>query len=260
MGLATRGNTQVSVSFSAPSNDGGSAITNYTVTSSPGGFNASSASSPIIVTGLANGTAYTFTVKAININGIGMASLPSNSITPATTPGVPTNISAISGNRQASVMFLVPAFNGGSEITNYTVTSSPGGFVGISDSSPIAVTGLTNGTAYVFTVTATNDVGSGASSVNSGSVLPGVVRNAGFDSTGYQALQDAYNADTHTSEIQIVAGAQVGPFVKSESDTVTVKGGFDDTFSSSSDVVPSTLGVVTLKNGVTRFQNVVIRP
>src|SRR5690606_675094 len=66
IGTATAGDGQVSVSFTAPADDGGSAITGYTVTSSPGGVTATGASSPITVTGLTNGTAYTFSVTATN--------------------------------------------------------------------------------------------------------------------------------------------------------------------------------------------------
>ncbi|EER59533.1 hypothetical protein AcdelDRAFT_2882, partial [Acidovorax delafieldii 2AN] len=53
---ATPGNAQASVAFTAPSSDGGSTILDYTVTSSPGGFTATGAASPLIVTGLTNGT------------------------------------------------------------------------------------------------------------------------------------------------------------------------------------------------------------
>ena len=60
---ATAGNAQATVSFDAASANG-SPVTGYTVTSSPGGKTASGAASPIVVTGLTNGTSYTFTVKA----------------------------------------------------------------------------------------------------------------------------------------------------------------------------------------------------
>ena len=62
--------------------DGGSALTGYTVTSNPGSITASGSASPITVTGLTNGTAYTFTVTAKNASGTGPASLASNSVTP----------------------------------------------------------------------------------------------------------------------------------------------------------------------------------
>lgn len=82
--------TQASVSFTAPVDDGGSAITSYTVTSSPGSITASGSSSPITITGLSGGTTYTFTVTATNAVGTSDASSPSNSITTAVPPGSQT--------------------------------------------------------------------------------------------------------------------------------------------------------------------------
>jgi hypothetical protein len=82
IGTATAGNAQAAVSFTAPAVTGGPAITSYTATSSPGGITGSAASSPITVSGLTNGTAYTFTVTATNSVGTGTASAASNSVTP----------------------------------------------------------------------------------------------------------------------------------------------------------------------------------
>lgn len=74
---ASGGNRQVTVNFTAPLSNGGSAITAYTVTSNPGGFTATGSASPITITGLTNGTPYTFTVIAANADG---------SSAPAVTP------------------------------------------------------------------------------------------------------------------------------------------------------------------------------
>jgi uncharacterized protein (TIGR02145 family) len=87
-------------------------------------------------------------------------------------PGAPTSPVATAGNAQASVAFTAPASNGGSAITGYTVTSSPGSFTATGASSPLTVTGLTNGTSYTFTVIATNAVGNSVASAASAAVTP----------------------------------------------------------------------------------------
>jgi hypothetical protein len=85
IGTATAGNAQASVTFTAPSDIGGGAITSYTVISS-GGQVGTGASSPVTVTGLTNGQSYTFTVYANNAYGPGDVSAASNSVTPVAAP------------------------------------------------------------------------------------------------------------------------------------------------------------------------------
>ncbi|MEY3898542.1 MAG: hypothetical protein RLZZ214_4064, partial [Verrucomicrobiota bacterium] len=104
--------------------------------------------------------------------------------TSPTVPDPPTGVTASAGNSQAVVSFTPPASNGGSAITLYTVTSSPGGFTVSGASSPITVSGLTNGTAYTFTVTATNAVGPGSASSASSSATPATVPTVTTPSTG----------------------------------------------------------------------------
>ena len=89
-----------------------------------------------------------------------------------TVPGAPTSVTAVDGNTQATISFTAPVDNGGATITGYTVTSSPGNKTGTGSTSPIIVTGLTNGTAYTFTVKASNSVGSSVASTASNSVTP----------------------------------------------------------------------------------------
>ena len=80
---ATAGDSQASVAFVAPLFNGGSAITSYIATSNPGGITKSGTSSPLVVTGLNNGTSYTFTVTALNSTGSSYASTPSNAVIPS---------------------------------------------------------------------------------------------------------------------------------------------------------------------------------
>ena len=83
IGTATAISGEATVPFTAPSSDGGSAITSYTATSSPGDFTGTisqSGSGSIIVSGLTSGTAYTFTVTATNAIGTSLASAVSNSV------------------------------------------------------------------------------------------------------------------------------------------------------------------------------------
>ena len=179
VGAATAGSAQASVAFTAPGSTGGASITSYTVTSSPGGFTGTGASSPVVVTGLANGTAYSFTGAATNSAGTSASSSASGSVTPATVPGAPTiGGVAVAGGTSATVAFTAPTSNGGADIASYTATSSPGTVTATlvqAGSGTITVSGLTTGTVYTFTVTATNSRGTSSASSASASVTPGYV-------------------------------------------------------------------------------------
>ena len=218
---ATAGDGLATVNFKVPSN-GGNPIKFFTVTSSPGNFQVTGAGSPITVSGLTDGDTYTFTVTATNQIGTSAPSAPSNPVTPSTVsgsaPGAPTNATATAGNAQATVSFAPPASNGGSAITGYTVKSSPGGVIAGGPGSPITVTGLTNGTAYTFTVTAANAIGTGPSSAPSNQVTPSTV--------------------TQTSSwtyIQTIAGANSVSMTNSSGDLLVVELGYTGTFKSFSD-------------------------
>ena len=130
------------------------------------------------ITGLTNGTAYTFTVTATNAVGNGPASEASNSVTPAAAPSAPTGVSAVAGNKRAKVSWSAPA-NNGSPITSYTITPFVGSTAqpattinGTPPATSTTITGLTNGTTYTFTVTATNAIGTSPASEKSASVTP----------------------------------------------------------------------------------------
>ena len=163
-GSATVAFTQSPIGFEA---------TSYTVTSSPGGFTASGASSPLTVTGLQSNTAYTFTATATNFVGTGTASAASNSITATTVPqaptiGTPTLASgqAYTGSANIGVVFTAGA-TGGKSITTFTATSSSTTVVS-GATSPITIS-ETVGISRNYTVTATN--ANGTSLVSSASTF-----------------------------------------------------------------------------------------
>ena len=92
-----------------------------------------------------------------------------------TRPDAPTIGTAVAGIAQATVSFTAPSSDGGSAITSYVATSSPGAITGTlsqAGSGSITVSGLTSVIAYTFTVTATNDIGTSLASAASNSITP----------------------------------------------------------------------------------------
>lgn len=199
----TAGDGQVSVSWTAPSNDGGSAIAGYQVqvaTSANGTYSdaaggclpattLASTTVSCMATGLSNGTQYFFKVAAKNGAGTGSYSSASSGATPSasvTAPDAPTGVTATAGNGQATISWTAPANNGGAAIAGYQVqvaTSANGTYTdaagGCLPATTLAVTttsctatGLTNGTQYFFKVAAKNGAGTGSYSSASSAVTP----------------------------------------------------------------------------------------
>jgi putative nucleotidyltransferase with HDIG domain len=190
----TPGDDQVFLSWTAPAGDGGAPITDYLVTPSIGGVAqpptlfASTATSQV-VDGLADGTSYTFTVVAINSAGDSPASLPSGSVTPATTPSAPTGVTGVSGNGQVTLSWTAPTDDGGAAVTGYIVVPYLGPASEPPTTFPSAattetVTGLTNGSTYTFAVTAVNGVGDSPASLASSGITPATVPTAPSGVTG----------------------------------------------------------------------------
>ena len=191
---ATAGDADATVTWTAPASDGGSPVTGYAVVASDsttpanGGQTCSWASGPLTcaLTGLTNGDTYSFTVAAANSDGTGPSSPASSPVVPLTVPGPPSGVSATAGDADATVTWTAPASDGGSPVTGYAVVASDsttpanGGQTCSWTSGPLtcALTGLTNGDTYSFTVAAANSVGTGPSSPASNSATPAAVPGA----------------------------------------------------------------------------------
>jgi titin len=191
LSAATGGVQSVDLTFSAPASDGGDAITGYEVSQDNGSTwqPLSALAGTATVTGLADNTSYTFIVHAVNTVGAGPSSGPLSATT-ATTPDSPTLDSATPGDGQVVLAFSAPTSDGGSAITGYTISD---GVTTISaTSSPVTFTGLTNGTQYTFSVTATNAVGSSGPS-NTIDATPVAVNTLGAPTiTSATSYVDAY--------------------------------------------------------------------
>jgi hypothetical protein len=184
---ATAGNGSALVTWTAPVS-GDSPITSYSVTpyvgTTPQAATLVSGAPPatsVTVSGLTNGTAYTFKVTASNAYGAGPASALSNAVTPAGPPAAPTNVVATAHAQSAAVSWTAPN-NGGSIITKYTVTPFIGTtaqtattVTGSPPATSVTVSGLSFTTTYTFKVTATNAVGTGPQSTASNAVQPCVL-------------------------------------------------------------------------------------
>lgn len=121
---------------------------------------------------------------------------------PLKNPDAPTGAAASGGDASASVSFTPPTNVGGSPVSEYYAVSNPDQITGSAASSPVSVTGLTNGTPYTFTVWALNTYGPGPYSAASGSVTPS------FQRALFAGLQS--ETGTVTNAIQYVSIVSTG--------------------------------------------------
>ncbi len=169
------GNGAVFVEWQAPLNSGGEPIAGYTAMAWPGGETCTTSGELFCtVSGLENGSAYTFQVVAQTSAGTSLPSSESGSVVPsALLPTVARAVAATAADRQATVTWSPPADSGGSPVTGYEVWSSPGKkSCATATSFSCTVEGLTNGTSYTFTVTASNVAGTSLPSRPSAPVIP----------------------------------------------------------------------------------------
>ena len=205
----------LAVSWTPPGSDGGAALTGYQITASGGvngllGCDGGSGEMPPVgqtnscdvtvtagpsatsatITGLTDGRTYTVRVTAGNSAGWGPPSEPVSATpgTPPAPPSAPSGVTATAGNASATVTWSAPEDNGGAAVTSYTVTAFAGGTVAktvVVDAPATSgvVDGLTNGTAYKFSVAATNAAGTGAASAKSAAVTPKAPTSSSSTST-----------------------------------------------------------------------------
>jgi len=205
---AVAANASAAITWGAPANINGSAITGYAVTAYDANNNVAGTCTSVApattceITGLTNGTPYTFKVTATNAIGTSAESLASTAVTPSTIPNVPTGVTAAMGDEQATVSFLAPANTGGAAVLSYTVTSSPGSFTCTVNAPATScnVTGLTNGTSYTFTVKATNKNGDSLASTASPAGTP-VLSSAPTLANPGQPTGNPYVGSTLTSNV-----------------------------------------------------------
>ena len=132
--------------------------------------------------------------KTVSISGITLAGLGIDNYVltqPTTTariraavPGRPTGVTATPGDRSATIEWTAPAFTGGAPIIGYKVIASPGGHTCEWTSGPLrcTITGLTNTTAYTFTVIALSAIGESPVSSDSSSATPAAPMAASVES------------------------------------------------------------------------------
>lgn len=178
----TPGDGYADASWTAPLSNGGGAVTQYNVTTSPSSAGCTTTGNPDLgcrIPGLTNGQQYTVTVTATNTYGTSAAS-DAVTVTPRQVPDSPLNVAATPGNTNAVITWDPPAWNGGVDVTGYRVTSTPASstcVVGVTLPLRCELTGMTNGTSYTVSVYAINNAGDSVAS-DSVSVIPRTTPNS----------------------------------------------------------------------------------
>jgi len=153
--------SEIDLAWNAPSSS--QPVTGYKIERSGSGDfyvivrNTNSAGTSFRDSNLSSGATYSYKVSAVNLYGTSDPSL----VVYATTliaPGPPRSVSVRPGDGQVSISWTEPTWNGGN-VSTYTITGGPTNIVLSASSTSAVITGLTNGTAYYFSITARNGGG-----------------------------------------------------------------------------------------------------
>lgn len=170
---ATAGDARATITWRAPADPGTFPVSAYQVTLTPAspGCLVTAPALTCEVSGLTNGTSYTFTVRALNGAGWGAPSAPTDPVTPtaaSTRPGKVTGLRVTTVTRgQVTLRWQAPASDGGAPITGYRVwarTTTKKGWVAVTPDpkdTSATVANLRPGASYWFKVAATNSIGRG---------------------------------------------------------------------------------------------------
>lgn len=241
---AVAGQDNITLHWSAPAQDGGSSITNYTL------YRGTTSGNGTLLMVLGNVTSYQdltvepgvwywYHVRAVN----GAGESPASNETWAaivTPPGAPTNLTADVGNGTVWLTWVAPSYDGGSPITGYEVhrgnASGAEAYIATVNVTEYADGGLTNGQEYFYLVKAVNDMGNSTAS-NEASAIPVAAPSAPLDldaSAGESNITLSWSVPADEGGSPIIgyavyrgeeAGAEallteIGPVTSYEDDTV----------------------------------------
>ena len=180
---ATSSSQTVALAWSLPTSDGRSAITDYKIEYKPSNISAwtvfahtASTALTANITGLTNGTQYSFRVSAVNAVGTGTATSPIRATPVApiilTAPTSPRSLAVYVTFNGATLYWATPAADGGSRVTGYRAEYSADGGTTWTTSDDTAAnrrsmsyTNLVGGVLHKFRVYAINAIGTGEASI-----------------------------------------------------------------------------------------------